>query len=579
MAAQTESRRVAGRPVGRILGAVIASWLGHAGAALAFPLIDPTNPDTAPAAADLAAPDAQDLRHQLQMVNGLPPPGGKAGWTILPRLGVEEALTDNILQLHSPRRWDLSTYLAPGIAIDGATRRIQLRLDYSPVLIMNARTGSQNALNQQLNGTATITAIEELAFVDLRAVSGVQSARGGIGGGGTIGAGDITGIRAGSAGITGTTRLDSIQTTSVGISPYLLRQIGDIGTMRVGYSLDRSQYSPVTGFRYLPLPVGSSSQTLTSHEETAQFKTGDYFGAIQDTFDVDFIQSTSSFNSADSTFGRGFGNSFATTSASTRNFITNTVNYAVNHSITINLSGGYEHIKYGGTNRLDINDMTWSAGATLTPNPRSAITFSYGHRQGADSLAFEGRYEVTPRVTLTASYNDTLGTQLENVQNQLNQGRVSANGGLVNGTTGGQLFASTNSLAVQPGVFRFKTLTASAAASFDRDSVTVTLNSTNQVTAGAGTLGQFSSQSSGVELQWIRELRPDLRLASSASYNVMTGSAGTAGETFAFNTGLQYTLNETLQSTLRYTYFRRTAQTTLFNIYENLLILGITKQF
>ena len=161
--------------------------LAHAGDAYAFPLVDLFNQDaTSPAVTDLAPTDAQDLRHQLQLVNGLV--ADPIGWTVTPRIGLQEVLSDNVLQAHSPRRWDLSTYIAPGIAITGNTKRAQLKFDYSPTLILNARTGSQNSLSQQLNGTANITAIEELAFIDLRALSGVQSARGALNGQGTIGA-------------------------------------------------------------------------------------------------------------------------------------------------------------------------------------------------------------------------------------------------------------------------------------------------------------------------------------------------------------------------------------------------------
>ena len=45
------------------------------------------------------------------------------------------------------------------------------------------------------------------------------------------------------------------------------------------------------------------------------------------------------------------------------------------------------------------------------------------------------------------------------MQNQLNLATANSNGTLVNGQTGGQLFGTTNALAVQDGVFRTETLT------------------------------------------------------------------------------------------------------------------------
>ena len=584
MAAQTASRCIVGQPVGRtakrMLGVVVSCCLGHAGTGFAFPLLELPNQNSGPAITDLATPDEQDLRHQLQLVNGLPI--GKQGWTFIPRLGIEEAFTDNILQVNTPRRWDLTTYIAPGIAITADTRRLRLRLDYSPILVLNARTGSQNALNQQLNATATVTAIDELAFVDLRALAGVQSTRGGIGGAGTIGAGDVGGITAGGGISTrGFDRQSEVQTTSAAISPYLLHQFGEYGTGRLGYSLGVAQYSPISGFKFFPIPTGGGAQSLITMEEFAEFKSGEYFGDVQDTLSVDLTQSNSSYQ----------GNQFGTTgntfnpysNTSVRNIITNQVSYAVNHSIAVNVSVGHETIRYAGVNRLTIDDFTWSVGATLTPNPNSTITFSYGHQQGADAFSFDARYQLTPRVLLTGSYSNTVGTQLENVQRQLNQGVINTNGGFVSGTTGGPLFGGTNALAIQPGVFRYHSFSASATTTLERDTIALVFFLTNQATAGATTTGQFSSDATTAQLSWMRDLRPDLKLSSSASYSLLSGGGGGGGggggTTVAFNTALQYAMTDSLTTSVRYTYFNRSSRAAVLNIYENLLIFGITKLF
>ncbi len=578
MGDKTAFRDTVGRSAGRIAGALLAGYLGQAGVAFAFPLVDPTNQDTLPGATDLAAPDAQDLQHQMDVSTGLSAGGGQGGWTILPRIGIEEALTDNILQLHSPRRWDLSTYISPGLAINGDTRRVQFRMDYAPVLIMNARTGSQNALNQQLNADGIVTVIDDLAFVDVRAVSGVQSVRGGIGGTGGIGAGDIRGITAGvgSSALTGLTRSDEIQTSSVGISPYLLHQFGDIGTAKIGYSLQLSQYSPVSGIKFIPFPTSGGSQHLVTNEQTAEFRTGDYFGALQDTLSVDFTQSTSSFQTSATPTGTTF---IQNSSVSKRNFITNQVAYALSRSLSLNLSVGHEEITYGGGHRLSIIDMTWSVGATYSPSPRSSITLGYGHQQGENSISFSAFYQLTPRTSVTGSYTDTLGTQLENVQRQLNLGTVSAGGSFVNSTTGGPLFGATNALAVQPGIFHFRTLDLTTSTALDRDTLTLSLDMTDQVTAGVVVAGQFSSRSTSVVAQWERDLRPDLKLSTSLSYGVVSGSLGSSGKSIAFNTGLQYTINDSLSTSARYTYFKRDSQSSQFSLFENLFVLGLTKQF
>ena len=552
----------------------------------AFPYIDTTGQGTTSGSTPLSAPDAQDLKHQLQLSNGLAALGagggaGGGGWIIQPRVTVQEALTDNVLQVHSPMRWDLITVLSPGISITGATQRLQVRLDYAPVLIVNARTGSQNALNQQLNATASVTVIPEFAFIDLRAVSGIQSLRGAAGAGGTIGAGDGGSLTAGTrtgignAGVAGSSQQSTVQTASIGISPYLVQRFGDYGTARLGYSLNLSQISPATGFQYIPFPTGTASQRLVTNEQTAQFRSGSFLNDFQDTVDINFSQSTSS--GRNTAIGSFLGNS---SFASTRQIFNNTLSYAVNRALTVTVSVGHENIIYTGSTLAPINDVTWSVGGTYTPNQNSSITISYGHQLGTEALSFNGYLQLTPRTSISASYSDTLGTQLENLQNQLNQGVVGANGGFVNRQTGGQLFGSTNNAPVQPGVYRFKTLTATATTQLNRDTVSLTLNSSTQTSAGGTAAFQgVSSQTNGAVIQWTRDLRPDMRLSTAASYNVNTGGFSGTGQSIAFNTSLIYTLTDSVSASARYSFFKNTSQNALFSLVEDIFVVGITKQF
>src|SRR5690349_12903677 len=147
-----------------ILGvAVLAAQIQTAGA---FPL----TVDQVPQGTELATPDVQALQHQMQLANGLVPPVG-GGWTVMPYVDVQAMVTDNVLQAHQPRQWDLLTYLSPGIQLAGDMPRLQLTLDYAPGLSLYARTSSLNALTQQLNGVGLITVVPDLLFVDVRALA------------------------------------------------------------------------------------------------------------------------------------------------------------------------------------------------------------------------------------------------------------------------------------------------------------------------------------------------------------------------------------------------------------------------
>ena len=145
-----------------MLGLAAVLLLVRTGGAAAFPFLDSTSDSSVPQGTELASPDAQDLRNQLQLVNGLGAPAG-GGWTIVPRIDWQEMLTDNALQANSPRQADVVTFLSPGISIAGDMPRVQLTFDYAPTLALYARTTDLNSLTQQMNGLGTVTLVPDLA--------------------------------------------------------------------------------------------------------------------------------------------------------------------------------------------------------------------------------------------------------------------------------------------------------------------------------------------------------------------------------------------------------------------------------
>ncbi len=581
MPAPTASRSSEGRSAALIASRRLmagALWgLTWGGASWAFPLVDlPGVHAGAPGGiTDLAAPDAADLRNQLQIANALP--AAAPGWTITPRIGFEEILSDNVTQVHSPRQWDLSTLIAPGIAIEGNTRRVKLNFDYSPSLVYNARTTSNNAIGQQMTGIGSITAIDELAFIDVRTAAGVQSGLGGLGGG-AIGASETGGLTAlgNAAGLTAANQNASFQTTSAGVSPYLQHQFGDYGSGRLGYSLNMSQTKQIKGTQFNPFPSGAGGQTLISQEINGNYNTGNLLDTFQNTVQFSASQSRSTF---------GGGNGLTTTAAnpyssnSSTTTFSDQVSAALSHSLSVQVSAGHETIKYSGGNQRNIDGMTWQAGGTWVPNPDSSITLSYGHQNGADSLSFDGHYQLSARTSLSGSYHETLGTQLQNLQQQLQLATPGANGGLINGVNGGPGFVGTSALGLQPGVFRTKTFNVSATNVQDRDSFTLTMTLSDQTVSGQAVAGQVATLSKSGTVSWSHEIKPDLRLSSSFSLNLQNGGVGGTGNSWAANTGVFYALSSTVTTSLRYSHFTRTGSAAIFNIDENQLVAGLTKKF
>ena len=567
-----------------------ALLLARTGGAMAFPLLDATNADQVPPGAELATSDVHDLQHQLQLVNGFGPPAG-GGWTFVPRIDLQEELTDNVLQLHSPRQADLVSYFSPGISLAGDLPRLQLRFDFAPTLAVYVPTGNLNSLTEQMNGLGSITLVPDLAYVDVRAIAGVQNLHGGIGGLGTLGApaGAAASAQATIPSLAGNgqglSRDTEVQTTSFGVSPYLLRQFGDWGTAKLGYSLDVTQSNSVSGFATSPIPTGgANAQTLVSNEEIAHFATGDFMQFLQDSIDIDLRQNQTTTGAGATNFVTGLPEQNTQHTSSTRAIFSNTISYQLTRGISVFASGGHEDIVYTGLGAQSIHDLIWSLGTTLTPNPDSALTISYGHQNGFNSVTANAYYALTARTRLSASYGSTLGTQLEYVQNQLNLATASPNGTLVNAQTGGSLFGASNALAVRDGVFRTSTLTLGSQTTLDRDIISINLLLAKQQAFG----GAFASttQSKTATVSWLHQLRPDMTVSAAVSYAIQDQSTGAIS---VFNPGnntsiaatlaYQWQISDTVSANVRYSFLQRSSAVTEFDFFQNILILGITKRF
>lgn len=576
--------RPGARPGGRSawIGTAGAMWLAATAPALAFPLNDQTLTRPVPTGSDLAAPDAQDLRNQLQIVGGISGTGG-GGWTVKPRIDIGTLFTDNALQVSSPRQADVAAILSPGISVLGDTARLQMRFEFSPVLTMYARTSSQNSLANVMAGTALATLVPNFAFIDMRVAAGVQPRNGGYGNTGLASnAFQTTAIAPGTTTSLGLARDNQVQTTTLSVSPYILQEFGDYGTLRAGVSAQMSRYATQGGFGVVPsAAIGNTAQNQLTTEQTLRFVSGQFLGRFQDTVDIDLTQTSTS--AAKTTTGTTVGSTY-----SPRTTISNKLSYAVNRLLTVFGSLGYENIQYSGGVSQKISGLTWSVGSTWYPNPDSQVTLSYGLQQGATSFAANANYQITARTNLTASYSNQVGTQLQNLQRQLDSASLGTGGSLVNSETGAPLLIGNQGLGVQPGLFRFNLLSLGAQVTLDRDLISLNGYWSEQTSLGSGVTSPASTAKT-LSAQWTHELRPDLSLITFLSYTLQSTTGLTSGDSTMISAGatLQYQMTESLTGRLRYSYFERhtpagafpTTALNQLNFTQNLVIVGISKQF
>ena len=553
------------------------------GAAWAFPIDDQAGRFRLSERESLSVRDAQDLKHQMQTVAGYAGIPSSGGWIIVPRLDLLGLVTDNALQISNPRQWDIGSVFAPGVLVTADTSRLQLRFDYSPIVSVYARTSSQNSLSHYLNASGLLTVVPELFFVDLRAVAGVQPISGGFGGVNGFGLGLAQAGNLGASIVNSSllNRRNQSQVLTAGISPYMVRDFGDYGTLRVGGSLQASSQSSVSGFGTLPLTTtGDDAQSQITTEQTARFVTGDILGRLQNTTEGTLSQTP--ISSTSGILGRTFGRAY-----SSQQIITNRIAYAVSHSVTVFATLGYQNLVYTGGTNQKVKGLVWNIGTTVALNPDSSITASYGRRDGAESLSFNGNYSVSSRTVITGSYSSSLTTQLQNIQRQLDQGVLNASGLLVNSQTGAPLIIGNSGQAVQPGLFRYDVFNLTVQTTLDRDLLTLALISTTQRPA-TGSPTSVATTARTISGSWVRELRPDLSLNAILSYTAQTtdDSSG-AGQTLAASIGLNYLITDSLTGRIRYSYFNRQAGAAIsvnpafsrLSFSQNLITIGITKLF
>ena len=560
----------------------ICGCLAIARGAMAFPAADPLNPSVVPTPSETPQPTESDLQHQLQLQSGFGAPGG-AGWTFTPSASLSELLTDNVLQSATNRRWDLVTLLGPGLGVIGDLPNMQVKLNWSPQLRIFARDPHETGVNQQLVGTGNFTIVPEAFYVDLRALSTTGAAGGGFGalgpGGGLGGIGSFGGGTSapGSIGALGLSKENQTQNTSLSITPYYMHRFGDVGTAKVGIQYNQSSFSSSGSFLPLFLVSSGTGQYKRTLEELAQFETGEFIFPWRDEIIADVSQ----------TNGTGVSRN------SSQDFLIDRLGYSVRQWISVFGELGAEKLTFSGVPPRRIDDGVWTIGFTLTPNPDSKITLGYGHKQGATGFQADAHYTLTPRTTISARYTSGVESDLQQISSQLDLAALDQSGNAVDSQTGAPLFIGNSSgFGVSSSLSNAKHLTITLNTILDRDQFSVVATLTQRTTlanAPSGTpvspfappVTPVGSTSTGQTLfaSWTHQLTEALnsRTSVSSSSNTFPGT-GTI-RSVGGNAMLQYLLSETVSLNARYAYFKRYSPQPGQNIYQNLVLVGITKRF
>jgi hypothetical protein len=102
---------------------------------------------------------------------------GEGGWRFLPRISVFETYTDNVTFARGNlKESDFITQLNPGISVLGVGRRFNVNVNYTMNNLIYANNSNFTRVRHQLNANGTAELIENLFFVDGRAMNTQQNA-------------------------------------------------------------------------------------------------------------------------------------------------------------------------------------------------------------------------------------------------------------------------------------------------------------------------------------------------------------------------------------------------------------------
>lgn len=93
----------------------------------------------------------------------------RRAWSVQPRLGISETLTDNVALSAAGPKSDRVTEISPGVRVEARSARIQAYADYALRELIYANDTARNRTQNSLNAFGSVEAVEDRFFVDFRA--------------------------------------------------------------------------------------------------------------------------------------------------------------------------------------------------------------------------------------------------------------------------------------------------------------------------------------------------------------------------------------------------------------------------
>lgn len=472
-------------------------------------------------------------------------PSSAGDWRITPQLSLSELYSDNIFARATDEESDLVSSLSTGVSVTGRGSRVRLTSDYQLQNSWFLQNSDLNNMTHFLGSNLSTELVKQRFFVDVNA-SMFPTVTNNIG--------QITNRNTRNVG-TNSNRADVI---SYAVSPRFTHRFGSWATFNASSSFSFTTTQSQDGDSNLGNFAGSGD----GRNYNVSLSSGRQFARLSWNLSYSLRQFDNSSQSA-------VQNPAAVNQGSDLKSLSLSGSYRINRQFALNGNVADENNRFAGNQNLQRGNqgLSWSAGATWTPSPRTSISGSYGQRPFGATKNFSFSYRLR-RIVLSGSYSEDLNTTADILQRQRVFQRTDVFGNPIFDPLGNadpELPLSTLSLTDDVFVSRSFNATIGYRRRLDRFSVSVFRNQQDSVRTLSEELA------TGTSFNWSRTMSRHLTGGLNVSYQDRSADILTSGalEAVFVTPFLSYTIGPHLSSRLSYSYSENIAEDPANGFVEN----------
>jgi uncharacterized protein (PEP-CTERM system associated) len=468
------------------------------------------------------------------------------GWQIVPSIDLRQSLTDNSLEVNSPRRTDTITTFAPSLTVSREGANNQIYLNYNLQGDVYWRDSDLTRVQHNLTEFSHTGLIRDWLYFDTDATIRQQPLQ------------PFSGLTTNSAA----QNINNAQEIGFAASPYLRHRFGTFAESELRYAYGQVNYDT------------AGLVDTQNHQILWNTVSGDEFTRLKWTTQLGYTNSTRSgtllFIGGPTQQFIANPNGDATTAVGQVNF-----EYAITRQISALWGGGYESIE-DPTLAHNIHDAIWNIGFHLRPGPRTDLRVLYGRQYGATWWSGAGQYELSPATKLTAQLINDIETSSNLVQQNLLGLDVDEYGNAVVGPDRRLFDLNDALLGISQAAFHRRRAELELRTEFGRNRLDPMVYYERRITDITGSV----SEAQGVRLLYTRDLNPDLVGTASVAYQHTNFSGPSARESDWYGSlGVIYSLSTRTGLYGTYSHLTRNSTIQSGDLEENLFVIGVRRYF